>query len=300
METTKSIWKNGKLIAWDEAMTHVLSHSLHYGGAVFEGLRFYETENGPAIYRLEEHTDRLFYSANVLKMEIPFTKEELNQAHIDIVKDSGLQSGYIRPLVYSGYGKMGLNPTGAEIDTIIAVLPWGAYLPKEGIDVKITDYIRIHPQSTVCDAKIAGHYVNSILSVQQLEGTKYQEAMLLDYKGFIAEGPGENFFMVKDGTLYTPKLGTILKGITRETVKEICKDLELELVERDILPEEAFSADECFYVGSAAEVTPIKSIDDNVINGGTPGPVSSQIRDYYMDMVHGRNAKYDHYLTYVS
>lgn len=299
METTKSIWKNGKLLPWVEATTHVLSHSLHYGSGVFEGLRFYATDKGPAIYRLQDHTDRLFYSAGVLKMNIPFTKEELNKAHIEVVKDSGLQSGYIRPLVYHGYGKMGVNPKGADIDTIIAVLPWGAYLPPEGIDVKISDFIRIHPQSTVCDAKICGHYVNSILSIQQLDGTHYQESMLLDYRGFIAEGPGENFFMVKNGVLYTPKLGTILKGITRQSMKEIAEDLRIEVIEKDLLPQDAFEADECFYVGSAAEVTPIKSIDDHKIGDGKPGPISTKIREYYMDIVHGRNEKYLHYLTFI-
>ena len=299
METTKSIWFNGKMIPWEEANIHVLTHSLHYGGGVFEGLRVYKTDKGPAIFRLKEHTDRLFYSANVLQLEIPYSKEEINKAHINLVKDCELQSGYIRPLVFSGYGKMGLNPKGAPIETMIACWPWGAYLPEEGIDVKITDYIRIHPKSTVCDAKICGHYVNSILSVQQLEGTHYREAMLLDYNGNIAEGPGENFFMIKDGVIYTPKLGTILKGITRATIFEILEDLGYKLIEKDILPEEAFQCDEAFYVGSAAEVTGIKSINDNKLGDGEVGPVTHKVKDYYMDIVHGRNEKYEKYLSYI-
>jgi branched-chain amino acid aminotransferase len=299
MDPTKYIWKNGKLVHWDEAQIHVLSHGLHYGSAVFEGLRFYKTQKGTAVFRLKEHTDRLFYSAKCLQMEIPYSKEEINQAHINLLKENQIDQGYIRPLVYYGYGKMGLNPKGAPVEVAIACWPWGAYLPPEGIDVKITKYIRIHPKSTICDAKICGHYVNSILSVQEIEGSKYQEAMLLDYEGNIAEGPGENFFMVKGNIIYTPPLGAILNGITRATIMKIAKDLGHKVVEKTISPEEAFNSDEAFYTGSAAEVSPIKSIDDNIIGTGEIGPVTKKIRDTYMDAVFGRNKKYEHYLTYI-
>lgn len=299
METTKYIWHNGKLTLWNDAKIHVLSHGLHYGSAVFEGLRFYKTEKGPAIFRLEEHTDRLFYSARSLQMEIPYSKEEINQAHINLLKENKIEQGYIRPLVYYGYGKMGLNPKGAPAEVAIACWPWGAYLPPEGIHVKITKYIRIHPKSTVCDAKICGHYVNSILSVQEIEGTKYREAMLLDFEGNIAEGPGENFFMVKDGIIYTPPLGAILNGITRATIIEVAEDLGYKVVEKTISPEVAFNADEAFYTGSAAEVSPIKSIDDNPIGNGKTGPITEKIRDTYMNIVFGRTKKYEHYLTYI-
>ena len=296
MEATKYIWINGKMILWDEAKIHILTHSLHYGGGAFEGLRVYDTKRGPAIFRLKDHTTRLFYSAKVLKMDIPYSEEELNAAQVKLVKENGLKQGYIRPIIYYGYGKMGLNPVGAPIEVVLACWPWGAYLPYDMIDVKISSYIRIHPKSTVSDAKLTGHYVNSILAVQELIGTDYHEAMLLDYKGNIAEGPGENFFIIKDGKLYTPQLGNVLKGITRGTVLEIASEAGIEVIEKDITPEEAFQADESFYTGSAAEVVPIRSIDDNVIGNGKVGPITQKLKDSFTELVNSE----DHpYLTYV-
>ncbi len=297
MEPTKYIWMNGEFIPWDEAKIHVLTHSLHYGGASFEGLRAYKTEKGTAIFRLKDHTERFFYSSEVLKINIPYSQKEINEAHIELIRKNNLEQGYIRPLSFYGYGKMGLNPKGAPVDIMIACWPWGAYLPHDMINVKISPYIRIHPKSTVTDAKITGHYVNSILSVQSLD-ENYQESMLLDYEGNIAEGPGENFFMVKDGVIYTPKLGNILNGITRKTIIELAEYLKIRFEEKVITPKEAFTANEAFYTGTAAEITPIKSIDDNIIGNGKIGPITRRIKDGYMDIVQGRNKDFEKYLTY--
>lgn len=307
METCKSIWLNGKLVPWDEAKVHVLTHALHYGGGAFEGVRAYKTDKGPAIFKLEEHTKRLFYSTNALKMEIPFSEDQVNQAIIDTINDNGLEHCYIRPLAYYGYGKMGLNPKGAPSELLVACWPWGAYLPHEMIDVKTSDYIRIHPRSTVADAKITGHYVNSILAVQALEGTKYHEALFLDFEGNVAEGPGENLFIVKDGKIYTPPLGTILAGITRLTMFELAELAGIEIIEKTLKLEDIYEADEAFYTGTAAEVTPIRSLDDKVIGDGELNGVTLKFRDAYQDIVHGRPVKlakngeevsFDQYLTW--
>ena len=299
METTKSIWFNGKLIPWEEANIHVMTHALHYGGGAFEGVRAYETERGAAVFRLEEHTERLFYSAKALKMEIPYSQDEINQAILDTIKDNELQHCYIRPLAFYGYGKMGLNPKGVQTETIIACWPWGAYLPHEAVDIKTSKYIRIHPKSTVSDAKITGHYVNSIMAVQELEDTKYHEALFLDYNGNIAEGPGENLFIIKDGKLSTPPLGTILAGITRDTIFKLCVSLGLELTERTLTEEDVYKADEAFFTGTAAEVTPIASLNDQVLGDGKPGEITKKIRDNYQDIVHGRNSEFESMLSYV-
>ncbi len=296
---TKSIWINGKLVPWKEATVHVLAHALHYGSGVFEGIRAYKTEKGPAVFRLAEHIDRLLYSAGTLDMELDFSRDELIQATLDTIADNKLESCYIRPLIFYGYGIMGLNPTGAPVETLIACWPWGAYLPFDMIDLKISKYIRIHPESLVSDAKVTGHYVNSILSVLDLKGSKYHEALLLDYNGDIAEGPGENFFIVKDGKLYTPPKGTILVGITRDTIMKLAADMKIEVIEKKLRPADAFAADECFYTGTAAEVTPIRSIDDHVIGKGECGPITTRIQDRYKDVVEGRDPIFEHMLTYV-
>lgn len=299
MQPTKYIWMNGKFVLWKNATTHVLSHALHYGSAVFEGTRVYDTAEGPAIFRLKDHTKRLFYSAKSLMMTIPFSEKEINEATVKTIKKNKLKQGYIRPMAYYGYGKMGLNPKGASLKVFIACWPWGKYLSDKPIAVKISSFVRIHPRSSVTDAKISGHYVNSIMAVQELDGTKYQEALLLDYKGNIAEGPGENFFIVKNGVIYTPPPGNILSGITRDTIFEIARDLGLKIEEKILKPRDALSADEAFFTGTAAEVTAIGSIDDRDLNGGKMGPVTEKIQTAYMDIVHGRNKKYAKYLTYV-
>ena len=297
---TEFIWQNGAFVRWHEATTHVLTHTLHYGGGAFEGVRFYDTSRGPAIFRLPEHIERLFYSGGVLQMEIPFTPKQFCDAAVELLRRNKLDQGYIRPLVYYGYGKMGVNPAGAPVDAVIACWRWGKYLPAEAVDIKVSKYIRIHPRTTVSDAKLCGHYVNSILAVQELKGTNYHEALFLDFEGNVAEGPGENFFIIKNNTVYTPPLGAILAGITRATVIDLLSHLNIPLVEKTITLEEAFAADEAFFTGTAAEVTPIRSIDDREIGNGKVGPVSQLVKDTYLDIVNGRREEFHHYLTFVS
>jgi branched-chain amino acid aminotransferase len=299
METTKFIWMNGHFVAWDDAKVHVLSHTLHYGDGAFEGIRVYKTDKGPAVFRLKEHIERLHYSGRALDMKIPYSVDDLCAATVELLSKNGLEQGYIRPLVIYGYGVMGVNPRNAPVDTIIACWPWGQYLPGEAADIKVSKYIRIHPRSTVADAKICGHYVNSVLAVLELRGTHYHEALFLDAEGKIAEGPGENIFIVKNKEISTPPLGTILAGITRATVMEIARDRGYKLVERSLTLEDALGADEAFFTGTAAEVTPIRSIDDKKLGDGKPGPVTQDLRATYLDTVQGRNATYSKYLTLV-
>lgn len=300
MDTVDYIWMNGKQIPWDEAKIHVLSHTLHYGGGAFEGIRFYETEDGKtAIFRLEEHIDRLLFSAKIIKMEIPYSKEELVQACLETIRKNNIKSGYIRPIIYYGYGKMGLDPRGAEVDTCIAVWGWGSYLGEEMIKVKTSSFVRIHPESTETQAKLCGHYVNSILASLEAHDAGYHEALLLDHKGFVAEGPGENIFGVKDGKLMTPESGNILIGITRDSIFKIAKDNNIEIVETKMKPEDLKNADEVFFTGTAAEVTPIHQIDDSVIGNGEIGPVTEKLKDIYTKAIHGALNQYTNWLTYV-
>jgi branched-chain amino acid aminotransferase len=299
MQTTETIWHNGKFVPWADAKTHVLSHALHYGGGAFEGIRFYKTPNGTAIFRLSDHIDRLFYSANALKMNLPYSKEEITHAVKEIVTMNKLEAGYIRPIVFYGYGRLGVNPVGIPVDIAIACWPWGAYLPHEAVDVKTSKYIRIHPESTVVDAKLCGHYVNSILASLELQGTHYHEALFLDSHGHVTEGAGENFFMCEQGVIYTPHLGGILSGITRHTIMNLAKNLKLDLVERHITLNEVFHAEEAFFTGTAAEVTPIRSINDRILGQGAIGKITATLKAAYMDLVQGRNDEFIHYLTFV-
>jgi branched-chain amino acid aminotransferase len=299
MQTTKFIWFNGKLVPWDEAKIHVLTHTLHYGGGTFEGIRFYKTSQGSAIFRLKDHVERLFYSANALKMPLKYTREEVTAAIIEVGKVNGLEEGYIRPLLYYGYGKMGVSPVGAPVDFAVACWPWDNYLGQECIDVKTSQFIRIHPHSTIVDAKLCGHYLNSILASLELQGTHYHEALLLDSEGYISEGPGENFFMVKNAVLYTPKLGTILPGITRDTVLKLAKEKGLVVQETDITLEEALQADETFFTGTAAEITPIRSINDRAIGDGDIGPITRKIKEAYTQIIHGKDPNFKDFLTLI-
>lgn len=299
MEETKYIWMNGELVKWKDAQVHVLTHTLHYGGGVFEGIRVYKTARGPAVFRLKEHIDRLFYSAAQLQMKIPYTPEEVSAAVLKLLAENELEQGYIRPIVYYAYGIMGLKPYQAPVHVGIAAWPWGKYLAHDSVAAKISKYMRIHPGSTVADAKICGHYANSILAALEIRETKYHEALFLDYRGLVAEGPGENFFLVKNGELITPSVGSILPGITRDTVKQIAAHKGIKVIERDIRPEEIFSADEAFFTGTAAEITPVESVDDKVIGKGGIGAISADIKQTYADIVYGRNAEFDHFLTYV-
>ncbi|CAN5433308.1 branched-chain amino acid transaminase [soil metagenome] len=300
MQTTQYIWQNGKMLPWDEAKTHVLSHTLHYGGGAFEGIRFYKTANGPAIFCLAQHVERLLYSCSVIKMELPYDAAAIAEAIIEVVRVNKLEEGYIRPLAYYGYGKMGVSPQGAPAELAIACWPWGAYLPHDMIDVLVSKYIRIHPGSSVVDAKLCGHYVNGILASIELRGTHYHEALLLDADGNIAEGVGENFFMVKDGVIYTPMLGTILAGITRATTMKLANDLGYKVVETTLKLDEAYAADEAFFTGTAAEVAPIRTINDKILGNGQLGPVTSKIKSGYFQIVHGENPAYMDYLTVVN
>jgi len=299
MEPTEFIWMDGELISWGEAKVHVLTHSLHYGGGAFEGIRCYETKKGTAVFRLEDHMKRLLYSAKVLEMKVPYSIEQLNEATLELLRKCEMKEGYIRPIIYFGYGKMGLNPTGSPIETVIACWGWGKYLEHEAVDVKTSDYIRIHPKSTVTDAKITGHYVNSTLASLALAGTGAHEALLLDHEGNVAEGPGENIFMVKDGELKTPAQGNILPGLTRDTVMTLAKDQGLSVREEVLRLDDLLGADELFFTGTAAEVTAIASLDGHKFGDGSPGPITKQLKQSYMAVVRGEDLNYEHYLTYI-
>lgn len=299
MQPTESIWYNGKLVPWAEAKVHVLTHTLHYGGGAFEGIRFYKTDKGPAIFRLDAHVDRLLYSASVLKMDLSYTKEQIIGAIINLVRVNKIEEGYIRPLMFYGYGKMGVSPIGCPVEFIIACWPWGAYLPHDTVDIKVSSYIRIHPDSTVIGAKLCGHYLNSMLASLELQGTHYDEALFLDAQGYISEGVGENVFIIKDNVLYTPKLDTILPGITRETTFQLAESAGLRIVEKNMAIEEAYLADEAFFTGTAAEITPVRSIDDHLLNGGNIGPITAMIKLAYHNLVRGKNPTFPAYSTYV-
>lgn len=297
MEETKFIWMDGKLIPWHEAKIHVLTHSLHYGSAVFEGIRFYETPKGPAIFRLNDHIERLFNSANAFDMKIPFTKNEIEQATIELLKMNELKSGYIRPLVYFGYGKMGLSLPGAPVNVMIAAWPWGKYLGEKAIKVKTSSFLRIHPQSSVMSAKISGHYANSILAGEEARKSGFDEALLLDYQGNIAEGPGENFFIIKGDTIFTPRTGSILSGITRDSIIKIVQDLGYRIREIPMTKKDIEEADEAFFTGTAAELTPIAQIDSKHLKSTK---ITEKIKQVYLDAVQGKNSKYEDWLTYLN
>ncbi|MCF7846220.1 MAG: branched-chain amino acid transaminase [Candidatus Peribacteraceae bacterium] len=298
-KTTKKIWLNGRMTDWRNANVHVLSHALHYGSGVFEGIRFYKTKNGPAIFRLREHVARLIYSAKVLEMKIPFSKTEIENAIIKTVAANKIPAGYIRPLAFFDYGKMGLNPVGAPVSLAIACWPWDSYLGGKPIRVKTSRFIRLHPDSVVGDAKVCGHYVNSILASLEIKRAKYDEALFLDHRGFVAEGPGENIFFLKKGVLHTPKLGSILAGITRLSVIAIAKDLGVKTREGNYRLKDFYSADEVFFTGTAAEVQPIGSLDDKKINGGKAGEFTQKLREMFLAAVAGENPKYKKWLTFV-
>ncbi|MDP3975491.1 MAG: branched-chain amino acid transaminase [bacterium] len=298
--TTPYIWQNGTFVRWENAKTHVLSHALHYGSSVFEGIRVYPTGKGPALRLVKDHVARLFYSASTMRMKIPFTQSQIFKAIVETVRKNKLnEKGYVRPLAYYGYGKMGVNPVGAEVNLIIACWPWPTYLADTPIAVKISKFIRIHPKSCFVDAKVCGYYVNNIFAIQDVVGPGCDEALLLDFKGNIAEGPGENFFIVKKGIIYTPPLGTILKGITRRTVIDLARKLGYRVVEKDIKPRDAYAADEAFFTGTAAEVTAIGSIDGHSINKKKTGPIVGHLKKEYLDLVTGKSQKLKNILTYV-
>jgi branched-chain amino acid aminotransferase len=297
------IWYDGKLVPWRDATTHVLTHSLHYGLAVFEGVRAYKTTVGTAIFRLKEHTDRLFNSAKIFMMEIPFTREQIAEAQREVVRANKLESCYLRPLAFYGSEKMGVSPKGASVHVAIAAWPWGAYLGEDGlvkgIRVKTSSFQRHHINVSMVRSKTAGHYVNSILA--NLEATRdgYDEALLLDTQGFVAEGAGENLFIVRDGQLIEPELVSGLTGITRATVHELAAELGIPVLSKPMTRDDVYLADEAFFTGPAAEITPIRELDGRVIGAGRRGPVTEKIQNLFFEAVNGRAAKYKRWLTLV-
>ena len=297
------IWFNGELVEWRSATTHVLTHTLHYGMGVFEGVRAYETPDGPAIFRLQDHTKRLFNSAKIVGMQLPFTEEQINRAHIDVVKANNLASCYFRPMAYYGSGKLGVAPKQDDVQVILAAWAWGAYLGEEGmrkgIRVRVSSFTRHHPNVTMIKAKANGNYMNSIMANTEATRDGYDEAILLDAQGYVAEGSGENIFTVRDGVLYTPALDVALDGITRRSVIAIASEMGLKVVEKRLTRDELYVADEVFFTGTAAEVTPIREIDGRQIGIGERGPITAEIQQRYFDIVQGKNPKYRDWLTCV-
>ncbi|MDR6854684.1 branched-chain amino acid transaminase [Variovorax guangxiensis] len=298
------IWMDGDLVDWRDAKIHVLSHTLHYGCGAFEGVRAYKTVDGTAIFRLAEHTERLFNSAKILRMKIPFSPEQLNEAQKQVVRTNNLESCYLRPLVWIGSEKLGVSPKGNRIHAMVAAWAWGAYLGdegmKRGIRVKTSSYTRHHVNITMTQAKAVSNYSNSILANMEALDDGYDEALLLDASGFVSEGAGENIFVVKGGVVYTPDLSAgALNGITRNTILHICKDLGIEVVQKRITRDEVYIAEEAFFTGTAAEVTPIRELDRIEIGQGSRGPVTEKIQSAFFDIVNGRNPKYAHWLTKV-
>ena len=295
------IWFDGKMVDWRDANVHVLTHTLHYGMGVFEGVRAYQTDQGAAIFRLKEHTDRLFDSAKIMRMEIPFTKDEINDAQKRSVLENKLDSAYLRPMCFYGSEGMGLRADNLKTHCIVAAWEWGSYLGednmKHGLRIKTSSYTRHHVNISMCKAKANGHYINSMLALQEAIQDGYDEALLLDVDGFVAEGSGENFFIIKNGIIYTPELTSALNGITRNTVMTLANDLGIEIVEKRITRDEVYVADEAFFSGTAAEVTPIREYDNRVIGSGTRGPITEKLQSLYFDVVHGRAEKYSHWLT---
>ena len=298
------IWLDGQLVDWRDAKIHVLTHTLHYGCGAFEGVRAYDTVGGTAIFRLQEHTQRLFNSAKILRMKMPFTPDQVNEAQKEVIRANKLASGYIRPLVWIGPEKLGVSPRGNTIHVMVAAWAWGAYLGEDGmakgIRVKTSSYTRHHVNITMTQAKTVSNYTNSILANMEATDDGYDEALLLDSAGFVSEGAGENVFVIKDGVVYTPDLSAgALNGITRNTVLHICEDLGLKLVQKRITRDEIYIADEAFFTGTAAEVTPIRELDRVQIGEGRRGPVTEKIQSAFFDIVNGRNPKYAHWLTLV-
>lgn len=298
------IWLDGEWKEWRDANIHVLTHSLHYGMGIFEGLRAYPTDQGTAIFRLKDHTDRFFRSAHILKMPMPFDKDTLNQAQCEVISRNNLESGYIRPICFYGSEGMGLRADNLKAHVAIAAWEWGAYLGQEGlkngIKVRTSSYTRHHVNIMMCKAKATGNYVNSMLALNEALESGSDEALLLDPSGYVAEGSGENIFLVRNGVLHTPELTSCLEGITRDTIITFARDLGIEVIERSITRDEVYVADECFFTGTAAEVTPIREVDGRVIGTGKPGPMTLKMQQLYFDNVYGRIKSHPDWLTYVN
>ena len=297
------IWMDGNMVPWRDARTHVLTHTLHYGMGVFEGVRAYEAEGGTAIFRLEDHTRRLFNSARILGMPMPYGADEISAAQVAAVRENGLKTAYIRPMCFYGAEGMGLRADNLEVHVIVAAWTWGSYLGEanmtRGIRVRTSSYNRHHVNVTMCKAKANGNYMNSMLALQEAISCGYDEAMLLDTEGYVAEGSGENIFLVHDGVLHTPDLTSALDGITRRTILALADEEGLRVIERRITRDEVYIADEAFFTGTAAEVTPIREVDGRPVGEGTRGPITERLQSLYFDVVKGRHPKHEAWLNYV-
>jgi branched-chain amino acid aminotransferase len=298
------IWQNGEFVAWDDAKVHVLTHGLHYGTGVFEGIRCYETERGPAIFRNLDHLDRLERSAKLYYMELPYSAQQLRAATHELITRNDLRSCYIRPIAFRGYGQMGLNPLDSPIDVAIAAWEWGAYLGEQskldGVRAKVSSWERISPRSLIPHAKASGQYLNSVLAKIESLKAGYDEAILLDEHGHVCEGSGENIYVVRDGVIITPpQTASILDGISRRSVLQIARDLGYPTLERDMARAELYHADEVFLTGTAAELVPVREIDDQAIGSGRPGEITQVLQRAFDDALHGRNERYDEWLDYV-
>jgi branched-chain amino acid aminotransferase len=304
VQKAKKIWFDGKLVNWDDAQVHVLSHTLHYGVGVFEGIRCYKTEDGQsAVFRLKEHVDRLFDSAHIVLIEIPFTREEIRAAIHKTLVANELSEGYIRPLVFLGEGEMGLHVRNNPVRVAIATWPWGAYLGedglKKGIRAKVSSFNRHHPNAAMSKGKVTGNYVNSVLAKWEVMKAGYDEAVLLDTEGYVAEGSGENIFIVRNGILQTTPLTSVLPGITRDSVITIAQKFDIPVKEARFSRDEMYIADEMFFTGTAAEITPVREVDDRKVGAGRPGPVTKRIQAAFFDILLGKNALFQHWLDLV-
>jgi branched-chain amino acid aminotransferase len=300
---TDKIWMDGKLVDWDNANVHVMTHTLHYGLGVFEGIRCYETPKGPAVFRLDEHIDRLFASAHIFLLEIPYSKDEIKEAILKTIKVNRMKSCYIRPLVYIGYGAMGLYPKENPVRVSIAVWSWGTYLGEKGLDegirIKTSSFIRNHVNANMTRGKVCGYYVNSQLAKKEAISCGYDEALLLDTEGYVSEGSGENIFIVRGGVLKTTPLTSILEGITRNSIIKIAEDAGIKTLEERFTRDELYIADEAFFTGTAAEVTPIRESDGRAVGEGKPGKITKKLQSIFFDIVKGENKKYKAWLTKV-
>ena len=299
------IWLDGELVPWQEAKVHVLTHTLHYGMGVFEGVRAYETAKGPAIFRLQDHTDRFFNSAHILYMKLPYTKEQINEAHLSAIRENNLPHAYLRPMAFYGSEGMGLRAHNLKVHVMVAAWEWPSYMSPEalelGIKVRTSSYTRHHVNITMCKAKANGNYMNSMLALNEALSGGADEALLLDNEGYVAEGSGENVFLVRDGIIYTPELTSCLDGITRKTIMQLAEERGYPVREKRITRDELYIADEAFFTGTAAEVMPIRELDGRIIGAGKRGPVTEQLQAVYFDLVRGKlDDDYGDWLTYVS
>ncbi len=298
------IWFDGEMVPWREATTHVLTHTLHYGMGVFEGVRAYETDKGPAIFKLKEHTDRLFRSAHIMRMPMPYSKDEINEAHKRVIRENNLHEAYMRPMAFYGSEGMGLRAENLKTHVIVAAWPWPSYMSPEakekGIKIRTSSYTRHHVNISMCKAKANGHYINSMLALNEALASGCEEALLLDNEGYVAEGSGENIFIIREGKMYTPELTSCLDGITRRTIFAFAEELGVPVIEKRITRDEVYVADEAFFTGTAAEVLPIREHDGRIIGSGVRGPLTTKFQAMYFDAVKGRRPQNESWLSHVN